>query len=112
MIHELNLNQTHFELEKDEFCKNVPSICDKTYVVPDFMNTSGAAVTTSDKKGENHQDGLVMLMASEIISTTMKPKENDDNNSDDNKDDDNSGSQIKMSTVLAIIGLLGLASAI
>merc|ERR1712109_385003 len=55
VVYTLNLTSENLHLSKDEFCKSVPKICDKTYEIPEELKIPedlkiNKAVTEADKE--------------------------------------------------------------
>merc|ERR1712126_519981 len=65
VVYTLNLTKEDLHLSKDEFCKSVPKICDKTYVTPEDLKIN-KTVTGADKEGVDELHEKVKEIVDEV----------------------------------------------
>merc|ERR1712126_12596 len=65
VVYTLNLTKEDLHLSKDEFCKSVPKICDKTYVTPEDLKIN-KTVTGADKEEVDELHAKVKEIVDEV----------------------------------------------
>ena len=76
VVYTLNLTSEDLHLSKDEFCKSVPKICDKTYEIPEELKIPedlkiNKAVTEADKEEVDELHKKDKEIVDEVIASKV-----------------------------------------